>query len=153
MTKPGETPAKAEGPSPKQTIIAAFAIAAIVLHLVLRYGVGLSTPILGLPIYQLPLVTALLFGGIPLIVDLLTKVLRGEFGTDMLAGISIVTSAILGMRGGGTSSEYLAGVLVVLMLSGGTALEAYAVRSASSVLEALARRMPSVAHRRTDGDM
>ncbi len=39
------------------------------------------------------------------------------------------------------------------MLSGGEALEAYAVRSASSVLEALARRMPSRAHRKSDGDV
>ncbi len=153
MTKSAQTPDRTERPSPKQTIIAAFAIAAIVLHLVLRYGVGLSTPILGLPLYQLPLVAALLFGGIPLIIDLLAKVLHGEFGTDMLAGISIVTSAILGTLGGGIGSEYLAGALVVLMLSGGTALEAYAVRSASSVLEALARRMPSLAHRRHDGQM
>jgi heavy metal translocating P-type ATPase len=37
------------------------------------------------------------------------------------------------------------------MLSGGEALEAYAVRSASSVLEALARRMPAVAHRKENG--
>ena len=36
------------------------------------------------------------------------------------------------------------------MLSGGEALEAYAVRSASSVLHALAKRMPSVVHRRVD---
>jgi heavy metal translocating P-type ATPase len=47
--------------------------------------------------------------------------------------------------------EYLAGTFVVLMLSGGEALEAYAVRNASSVLKALARRMPSTAHRRQDG--
>ena len=37
------------------------------------------------------------------------------------------------------------------MLSGGEALEAFAVGRASSVLDALARRMPSVAHRRVDG--
>jgi heavy metal translocating P-type ATPase len=37
------------------------------------------------------------------------------------------------------------------MLSGGEALEAYAVRSASSVLRALANRMPSVAHRVNGG--
>ncbi|MCA9753829.1 MAG: heavy metal translocating P-type ATPase, partial [Gemmatimonadetes bacterium] len=67
------------------------------------------------------------------------------FGSDLLAGISIVTSVILG--------EYLAGTLVVLMLSGGQALENYAVRSASSVLEALARRMPTVAHRRRGGSI
>jgi cation transport ATPase len=69
--------------------------------------------------------------------------LRREFGSDLLAGISIVTSVLLG--------EYLAGSLVVLMLSGGEALEAYAVRSASSILEALARRMPSRAHRKSNG--
>jgi heavy metal translocating P-type ATPase len=84
---------------------------------------------------------------------LLAKLLRGEFGSDLLAGISIVTSAVLGARNGAAGSEYLAGALVVLMLSGGEALEAYAVRSASSVLEALARRVPSSAHRRTDGQI
>jgi hypothetical protein len=36
------------------------------------------------------------------------------------------------------------------MLSGGEALENHAVRNASSVLRALARRMPSVAHRKKD---
>jgi heavy metal translocating P-type ATPase len=153
MTKSGQRQARPEGPSPKQTLIAGFTLAAIVLHLVLRYGVGLSTAVYGLPLYQLPLVAALLFGGGPLVIDLLVKLLRREFGTDLLAGISIVTSAILGSLGGATGSEYLAGALVVLMLSGGEALEAYAVRSASSVLEALARRMPSLAHRRKDGQM
>ena len=39
------------------------------------------------------------------------------------------------------------------MLSGGGALENYAVRSASSVLEALARRTPSIAHRRRQGSV
>jgi heavy metal translocating P-type ATPase len=89
-----------------------------------------------------PLWVALLLGGGPLVWDLLQKVWQREFGADLIAGISIVTSLLLG--------EYLAGTLVVLMLSGGEALEAYAVRSASSVLEALARRMPSVAHRKQD---
>jgi heavy metal translocating P-type ATPase len=153
MTKSGQTQARTEGPSPKQTLIAVFTVAAIVLHVVLRYGVGLSTALYGLPLYQLPLVAALLFGGGPLVIDLLVNLLRGEFGTDMLAGISIVTSAVLGTLGGATGSEYLAGALVVLMLSGGEALEAYAVRSASSVLDALARRMPSLAHRRKDGQV
>jgi heavy metal translocating P-type ATPase len=49
--------------------------------------------------------------------------------------------------------EYLAGTFVVLMLSGGGALETYAVRSASSVLEALAKRVPSVAHLRRDSGL
>ena len=53
-----------------------------------------------------------------------------------------MTSVIMG--------EYLAGSIIVLMLAGGEALESYALRSASSVLAALAKRMPSIAHRKTD---
>jgi heavy metal translocating P-type ATPase len=63
-----------------------------------------------------------------------------EFGSDHLAGISIITSVALG--------EYLVGVIVILMLSGGTALEQFASRRASSVLDALARRVPQFAHRK-----
>jgi heavy metal translocating P-type ATPase len=87
----------------------------------------------------------LALGGGWLVLGLLTHLYRGEFGSDLLAGISIVTSVILG--------EYLAGTLVVLMLSGGEALEAYAVRRASSALDALARRMPSIAHRTRGGTL
>jgi heavy metal translocating P-type ATPase len=132
-------------PSRVQGIIAAMALAAILIHLFLHFSIHTTGLVLGLPIYELPLVAALLFGGIPLVLVLLAKVARAEFGSDLLAGISIVTSVLL--------HEYLAGTLVVLMLSGGEALEAYAVRSASSVLQALARRMPSLAHRKRDGDI
>lgn len=90
---------------------------------------------------QLPLLAVLLLGGIPLVIKLSVKLFKGEFGADLLAGISIITAVLL--------DEFLAGSLVVLMLSGGVALEYYAVRKASSVLEALAKRMPSVAHRKT----
>jgi heavy metal translocating P-type ATPase len=123
--------------------IAVFTVAAIGLSLLLRFGIHPAGEILGLPLHELPLIAALVFGGLPLVVNLLVKMARREFGSDLLAGISIVTAAMLG--------EYLAGSLVVLMLSGGEALEAYAVRNASSVLQALARRMPSLAHRKLDG--
>lgn len=123
-----------------QIAIAAVATLGIIVSLAL-WAFGNSSEVYGLPAHQLPLIAALLIGGFPLIVDLLSHVIRGEFGSDLLAGIAIVVSAILG--------EYLAGTIVVLMLSGGEALETYAVRSASSVLAALARRMPSVAHRKT----
>jgi cation transport ATPase len=86
---------------------------------------------------QVPLWCAYLFGGIPLVWGLLVKLWRREFGSDLLAGLSIVTALLLG--------EYLAGTLVILMLSGGEAIEAFAVRHASSVLAALAKRVPSVA--------
>ena len=90
---------------------------------------------------QLPLLVVLVLGGVPLLYQLSVKLVKGDFGADLLAGISIITAVLL--------HEYLAGSLVVLMLSGGAALEHYAVRKASSVLEALSKRMPSVAHRKT----
>jgi heavy metal translocating P-type ATPase len=121
----------------RTSVIAIFATVAIVVHLVLRFA--LRTP----PgIYQIPLLAALAFGGIPLVYELAKHLLRSEFGSDLLAGISIVTSVLL--------NEYLAGSIVVLMLSGGEALENYALRNASSVLRALAKRMPAIAHRKRD---
>src|SRR4029453_3044120 len=121
----------------RTSVIALFAAAAILVHLVLRFA--LRTP----PgIYQLPLLATLIFGGVPLVFELARHLLRREFGSDLLAGISIVTSVLL--------SEYLAGSIVVLMLSGGEALENYALRNASSVLRALAKRMPAIAHRKRD---
>lgn len=125
-------------PSPrKETYIAILALAAILVHLLLKYSFKL--PPLAC---QLPLYLALAAGGAPLLWDLSRKVWRREFGSDLLAGISILTSVLLG--------EYLVGVIVVLMLSGGAALEHYATRRASSVLEALAKRMPRVAHRKDE---
>ena len=129
--------------SRKRELIAGFAIAAIGLSLLLRLAVDLDARAYGVPLHELPLIATLVLGGLPLVFDLCVKLFRREFGADLLAGISIITSALLG--------EYLAGSLVVLMLSGGEALEAYAVRSASSVLQALAKRMPSLAHQKIDG--
>lgn len=115
--------------------IAALSLLAIMIYLVMRFALGLAP---GLA--QVPLWFAYLFGGVPLVWGLLGNLWRREFGSDLLAGLSIVTAVLLG--------EYLAGTLVILMLSGGEAIEAYAVRHASSVLAALAKRVPSIAHRR-----
>ncbi|MCI0462402.1 MAG: heavy metal translocating P-type ATPase [Gemmataceae bacterium] len=143
MSEPESARTETAGVSRKEAVIALLTVAMIGLHLLLRFAFDASDQILNLPAHQLPLLAALILGGIPLVAELLLALVRGQFGSDLLAGISIITAVILG--------EYLAGSLVVLMLSGGEALEAYAVRSASSVLAALARRMPSGAHRKTDG--
>jgi heavy metal translocating P-type ATPase len=124
----------------KTTVIAALSIAAILAHLALRFGFH-ATP----ATHQMPLLATLAIGGVPLLYDLLRKLLKREFGSDLLGGISIITSVLL--------REYLAGSIIVLMLAGGEALESYALRSASSVLAALATRMPSVAHRRRESGM
>ncbi len=109
----------------------------IAAHLLLRYGFSVSHWAA-----DAPLIIAVVAGGIPLIIDLAKHMLSGEFGADLLAGVSIVTAVLMG--------EYLVGAIVVLMLSGGAALEQYATRRASSVLNALANRMPRIAHRSTN---
>lgn len=125
-------------PQPKrrwaEALISGLAAAAIATHLTLRYALGVP-----LPVSSLPLIVAILAGGVPLIVQLTRSMAKGNFGADLLAGISIATATFMG--------EYLVATIVVLMLAGGTTLEQFATRRASSVLAALAKRMPSVAHR------
>ena len=120
------------------TVIAASCVAAISLHLLLKYGQLASAATA-----ELPLLAAIIVGGAPLLLDLLRKAVRRDFGSDLLGGMAVLTSLWLG--------EYLAGSIIVLMLSGGEALESYAMRSASAVLAALAKRMPTVAHLKADG--
>ena len=121
----------------RTSVIAVFSCAAILVHLFLCFALRTSPGV-----SQVPLLAALVFGGVPLVYELVRHLLRREFGSDLLAGMSIVTSVLL--------HEYLAGAIVVLMLSGGEALENYALRNASSVLRALAKRMPAIAHRKRD---
>jgi heavy metal translocating P-type ATPase len=118
-------------------LIALLATAGLGVHGVSRW--------LGLGWQNLPLLAVVALGGLPLLWELARKLARGQFGSDLLAGLSIVTSVCLG--------QYLAGAVVVLMLSGGEALEEYAVGRASSVLEALARRLPNRAQRKRDGKL
>ena len=81
----------------------------------------------------------LLIGGTPLVLQTLRGIVRGRLAADIVAMLAIVTALALG--------QYFAGVIVVLMQSGGEALEAYAMRRASQSLEALLARAPKTAHR------
>jgi len=112
--------------------VAILAAICIAVHVSLRYVFHLG------PVHLLPLYLALLAGGGPQLVGLLRRLINGQFGSDLLAGISIITGILL--------HEYLVACIVVLMLSGGSALENYATQRASAALRALARRMPSTAH-------
>ena len=82
-------------------------------------------------------------GGVPLVLQTARNMASGRFHVDTIASVSIVTSVLLG--------EYLAGALVVLMQSGGEALEDYGLRRANRSLDNLLRRAPSIARVRRDG--
>jgi len=113
-------------------VIAVLVAVAILAHLLLRYVFGYE------PAARYPLYAALVAGGVPLVASLLRQVFKGQFGSDLLAGFSIITAVLL--------HEYLVAAIVVLMLSGGSALEQFATARASSALRSLARRMPTTAH-------
>ena len=68
------------------------------------------------------------------------NILNKSFGADLLAIIALVGSIL--------TAQYIAAALLIFMLVSGKALEKYASRKASSVLEDLARRVPSIAHLR-----
>jgi heavy metal translocating P-type ATPase len=121
----------------KTTIIAALSLIGISAHVLMRFAWHAAPNI-----SRIPLLVTLLVGGAPMLYDLLRNLLRREFGSDLLGGISVITALLLG--------EYLAGAIIVLMLSGGQALESFALGSASSVLAALAKRMPAIAHRKRE---
>ena len=121
-----------------QTILTIASLVAIGVYLLLQY-----TPIFSAlsPVAKnSPLLLIIVAGGIPLLLQIALKLLKGNFGADVLAAIALVAAAAL--------SQYLAAALIILMLAGGQALESYAMRKASSVLQALAERMPSTAHRK-----
>lgn len=118
----------------RETRLAAFAAVGIALHL------GLSAASCGPFIRSSPLYAVLVVGGAFLAADLVGKLKSGEGGADLLAALSIVVSVLM--------RQPLVAAILVLMLTGGAALERFATRRASAVLQALARRVPRVAHRR-----
>jgi heavy metal translocating P-type ATPase len=78
---------------------------------------------------------------------MITEFRHGRFGVDILAVISIIATVLVG--------EYVASIIIVLMVSGGQALEDYAESRAQRELSALLNRQPQVARRRdaTTGDI
>lgn len=80
----------------------------------------------------------LIIGSLPLWYTLVRDMLRGSFGVDLIAGVALVGTFLIG--------QYLAGVVVLLMLSGGQVLEVYAMSRARKELRTLLSRTPEYAH-------
>ena len=71
-------------------------------------------------------------------IDMIRDLLRGHAGLDILAVIAMIATLAVG--------EYIAALIIVLMLSGGEALEDFAARRARRELSALLERSPQHAH-------
>src|SRR6185369_4365578 len=66
-------------------------------------------------------------------------VLRGRFAADLVAGLAIIAAILL--------QQPFAGLIIVLMQTGGELLEHYAERRASAAVRALEAEAPRIAHR------
>ncbi|WP_442542545.1 heavy metal translocating P-type ATPase [Arthrobacter sp. KN11-1C] len=76
-------------------------------------------------------------------VSMLRDLFRGRWGIDLLAVTAIASTLVVG--------EYIASLIIVLMLTGGDALEEFAHGRATHELKALLERAPRTAHRETPG--
>jgi heavy metal translocating P-type ATPase len=76
-------------------------------------------------------------------VRMVKQLRQGVFGVDLLAIIAIVSTVAVG--------EIIASIIIVLMLSGGEALEDFAQGRAQRELSALLDREPQTAHRLVPG--
>ena len=121
-----------------------------VVTLIRRYPLVVLTIVVGLvglgaALAGAPMIVAWLFSiyalGIALwqVVGMIRDFARGQFGLDVLAIIAIVATVLVG--------EYVASLIIVLMLTGGEALEDFASQRAKRELDALMHRAPVIAHR------
>ena len=80
-----------------------------------------------------------------LAVGMVRRLIGGQWGIDILAVTAIVSTVLVG--------EFIASMIIVLMMAGGTALEDYAAGRAKKELTSLLERVPQTAHRERDGSL
>jgi len=116
-------------------IIAIVSIVSLILYTVLHFT---GQSLIGKEILKL----VLFMGSIPLWYNILKAMLKKNFGVDLIAGVALFSTFFFG--------QYLTGIIILLMLSGGEALESYALFRARRDLSSLLSRAPNIAHL-TDG--
>jgi heavy metal translocating P-type ATPase len=112
--------------------IPSFALSSLIVGSILHYALGLEQAANWLWI------GTLVIGGIPVVYETVRGMLRRQFASDIVAMLAILVALIL--------NDAFPGVIIVLMQTGGRALEDYAYRRASSSLDELLARSPRIAH-------
>ena len=75
---------------------------------------------------------------LPLLYGMYQDLRDGTYGIDILAATAIVSSVIV--------NQYWAAIVIVIMLTGGEALEDYAEKRAETELDSLLSKAPQIAH-------
>ncbi|HYL65790.1 MAG TPA: heavy metal translocating P-type ATPase [Nitrosopumilaceae archaeon] len=87
----------------------------------------------------------LVVGGAPIIWQTIRDMLHRHFASDIVALLAIIAAILM--------NNAFPGLVIVLMQSGGKALEDHAFKRASSSLDALLAHSPRLAHRKKDHDL
>jgi heavy metal translocating P-type ATPase len=119
-------------PRLRAALLPAAALGFIAAGLLARFGV-LPYPAIGI------WMAGLLLTGTPVIVHTGRGMLRGQFAADIVATLAIITAYVV--------ADPLPGLIVVLMQTGGEALERLAEGRASAAVRELEAQAPRVAHR------
>lgn len=118
-------------------LIAVLIVSAIAI--VLAFG-------LGVPLYaQIVISTLGSLIALLMLIDMVKILRSGKFGVDLLAITAVVATLAVG--------EYWASLIVLLMLTGGDALEDFAANKANSELQSLLENSPQSAHLLKDDDI
>ncbi len=83
--------------------------------------------------------------GMPVVWSTVRQALHGQFATDLVATLAVIVAVVLVLP--------LAGLVIVLMQTGGEALDEYAEGRASAAVRALEEDAPHVAHRLAHPDV
>lgn len=87
----------------------------------------------------------LVLTGAPVVWQTVRGMARGHFASDVVAMLAVVTAVLL--------RQPLAGLVIVLMQSGGEALERYAEGRASAAVRELEAQAPRIGHLLRDGEV
>lgn len=116
-----------------------FVLFGLIIGAVLRLGFGLTQAA------TIAWYITLILGGAPIVWETFRGMLKGKFASDIVAMLAIIAAIWMG--------QAFAGAVIVLMQSGGEAIEAYGLRRASSSLDALLARAPRLARRKKENSL
>jgi heavy metal translocating P-type ATPase len=119
-----------------QLVLSIASVASLIIHYFAKFALKIEE--------DYSLIFMLLIGGIPLLIQIFLKIIKGNLGADLIAFMALILAIYL--------HENVAGVLIILMLASSQALEEFASHRASFVLEALAQRMPTMAHLKSENN-
>lgn len=141
----GDAASYGQNAQPGESILNPIRVSLFVIAVAGLFG-GLLAPFLGLAAVQ-SLIWGVAAGAVlaVLLYEIVTSLLKGEVGLDIVAGLSISAALVFG--------ETLAAGVVALMYAGGQLLEDYAANRARADMKALLARVPKTALRYDDGHL